>query len=133
MFIKHNLLERINKGSWLLNCVCFLRTTTKLFNTRHVWLSVNTCTIKSAQSERVPLRAVIGNYTWYSKTVMHVKLIPNYLWYSPADDMSDTSHVVWKRECICNGPGVEVTAVSFVTSLTVLSNSSASEFWEFGW
>lgn len=46
--------------------------------------------------------------------------------------MSDTSHVVWKRECICDGPGVEVTAVSFETTLTVLSNSSVSDFWECG-
>lgn len=52
--------------------------------------------------------------------------------YSSADDMSDTSHVVWKRECTGNGPGVEVTAVCFVTTLNVLSNSSVSDFWEFG-
>lgn len=46
--------------------------------------------------------------------------------------MSDTSHVVWKRECICDGPGVEVIVVFFETTLTVLSNSSVSDFWECG-
>lgn len=38
----------------------------------------------------------------------------NYLLFSPAEDMSETSHGVWNREW--TGPGVEVDAVGIGTT-----------------